>query len=641
MNPFWEPSVNISFRRRVSHWGEAEGPGADEGSPFLGRSLGVRQLWLTGLVMVVGLMILVGRVFSLQIMEGDAYRRLADGNRVKVETVFAPRGLFYDRFGRQLADNVPALSLALIPYNLPRDRGEQDRIIQEISVATNISDVQIRESWEDLLKKRGSSIDAHAIIKNIPLADGPRLRILASSWPGVEIISSPLRFYPAFSSGINSLSHILGYVGPMTEEDLLSPRENSSMSGVIGKNGLELFYEDILRGENARREVEINALGQEQQLLTEIAPTPGQNVWLTIDLDLQQVVEDALAAGLKRAGARRGVAVVMDPRDGSVIAMVSHPSFNANEFSRGLSVEEYESLQKNSDDPLFNRAVQGLYPSGSTIKPIIAAAALSEGLITASTKYLSTGGFRIGQSFFPDWKAGGHGWADVRLALAESINTFFYIIGGGYNDYQGLGIERINKYAHIFGLGDKTGVDLPNEAAGLVPTPAWKLETKKTPWYIGDTYHVAIGQGDVLVTPLQIANYTSAIANNGVLYQPHFLLETVSSEDGNRQRFRPVVKRQLLVEEKNLKIVREGMRQVVKSGSGRALSSLTLDIAGKTGTAEVGSRQPHAWFTGFAPFDSPQIVVTILLENAGEGSTYAVPVAKDILQWWALNRWEN
>ena len=321
--------------------------------------------------------------------------------------------------------------------------------------------------------------------------------------------------------------------------------------------------------------------------------------------------------------------------------MVSSPSFNANEFSRGLSVEEYESLQKNSDDPLFNRAVQGLYPSGSTIKPIIAAAALSEGLITASTKYLSTGGFRIGQSFFPDWKAGGHGWADVRLALAESINTFFYIIGGGYNDYQGLGIERINKYAHIFGLGDKTGVDLPNEAAGLVPTPAWKLETKKTPWYIGDTYHVAIGQGDVLVTPLQIANYTSAIANNGVLYQPHFLLETVSSEDGNRQRFRPVVKRQLLVEEKNLKIVREGMRQVVKSGSGRALSSLTLDIAGKTGTAEVGSRQPHAWFTGFAPFDSPQIVVTILLENAGEGSTYAVPVAKDILQWWALNRWEN
>ena len=290
---------------------------------------------------------------------------------------------------------------------------------------------------------------------------------------------------------------------------------------------------------------------------------------------------------------------------------------------------------------MFNRATQGLYPSGSTIKPLLAAAALHQGLITPVTKYLSIGGFSIGPSFFPDWKAGGHGWTDVRRALAESVNTFFYIIGGGYDKATGLGIDKINEYAHHFGLGEKTGVDLPNESDGLVPDPAWKASVKKTPWYIGDTYHVSIGQGDLLVTPLQIANYVSAIANDGTLFQPHFLLETADTGNDNRQRLKSIVRRQLSFKKEDLKVVREGMRQAVTSGSAVALASLPVSTAGKTGTAQVGGRDPHAWFVGFAPYDSPQLVVVVLLENAGEGSTYAVPVAKEILEWWSKERFEN
>ena len=617
-------------------------PGEDAANPYLGRSLGPRQLWLTGLVITVGFLVLIGRAMSLQLMQGNDYRGLAEGNRLRVKTVAAARGLMYDRYGRLLADNVPALSLALVPYDLPRDSTEQERIIREMSESLNVPADTISSFWRDLIERRGSSTDLFTLANNLPLEEGPRLKVLANSWPGAEVVLRPLRIYPSVGDGVLSLSHVLGYVGEVTEEDISSSREqNYSASDEIGKNGLEFYFEPILRGKNGRREVEVNALGQEQRLLAAAAPTPGKNIWLTIDLDLQGAAEAALTAGLQRARARRGAVVVLDASDSSVLAMVSLPSFNANDFTKGLSSEQYEALAKDPDHPLFNRAVQGLYPSGSTIKPLWAAAALSEGIIIGTTKYLSVGGFSIGQSFFPDWKAGGHGWTDVRRALAESINTFFYIIGGGYDKFPGLGIEKIGEYAHLFGLGEKTNIDLPNEAVGLVPTPEWKMAVKKRPWYIGDTYHVAIGQGDILVTPLQIANYMAAIANGGTLYEPHLLLETSSEASTSHERLTPKARKYNLIDDRHLKIVREGMRQVITSGSAQALADLSLEVAGKTGTAEMGNRKPYAWFTGFAPWQSPQIVIAVVIEDAGEGSTYAVPVAKEIMQWWALSRVEN
>jgi penicillin-binding protein 2 len=283
--------------------------------------------------------------------------------------------------------------------------------------------------------------------------------------------------------------------------------------------------------------------------------------------------------------------------------------------------------------------VSGEFPSGSTIKPIFAAGALQEKVITEVTSFLSTGGLRIGEWFFPDWKTGGHGVIDVKKAIANSVNTFFYYIGGGYGDFKGLGVSGLVKYARLFGLGEPTGIDLPGERAGFVPTADWKEQIKKEPWYIGDTYHFAIGQGDVLVTPLQVANYTAAIANGGILYEPHLVSKILGEDNKIIEEIKPVVIRRDFIDTANLKIVRAGMRETVTLGSARSLNALPVSVAGKTGTAQWSTKKsPHAWFIGFAPYDNPQVAIMVLVEEGVEGSTIAVPIAKDILNWYFSNK---
>ena len=264
---------------------------------------------------------------------------------------------------------------------------------------------------------------------------------------------------------------------------------------------------------------------------------------------------------------------------------------------------------------------------------------MEEGVINENTSFLSTGGLRIGEWFFPDWKAGGHGTTNVRSAIAFSVNTFFYYIGGGYGDFKGLGLTGLVKYSKLFGLGDLTGIDLNGEAAGFVPTSAWKETTKNEPWYIGDTYHFAIGQGDVLVTPLQVANYTAALANGGILYQPHLVSKILDSNNQVVQEILPKVIRKDFISAQNMNIVREGMRQTVVSGSGRYLNSLPVSAAGKTGTAQWSSKKAnHAWFIGFAPYENPELAITVLVEEGVEGSTIAVPIAYDIFNWYFSNK---
>jgi penicillin-binding protein 2 len=260
---------------------------------------------------------------------------------------------------------------------------------------------------------------------------------------------------------------------------------------------------------------------------------------------------------------------------------------------------------------------------------------LEENVINENTSFLSTGGLRIGQWFFPDWKAGGHGITNVRSALANSVNTFFYYIGGGYQDFSGLGLERMVKYEKLFGLDAQTGIDLPGEANGFLPSKDWKLKTKGEAWYIGDTYHVSIGQGDILVTPLQVADYTAVFANGGFLYRPHLIRQVLNSSD--QPIAVPDIKpiRSGMVSQKNLEIVRQGMRQTITGGSAQSLQGVSVPVAGKTGTAQWSTtKNNHAWFTGFAPYDKPQIVITILIEQGGEGSSVAVPIAKDVLNWY-------
>jgi len=321
------------------------------------------------------------------------------------------------------------------------------------------------------------------------------------------------------------------------------------------------------------------------------------------------------------------------------LALVSLPSFSNNDFARGLTQEQYQAIANHPDQPLFNRCLSGEYPSGSTIKPVVAAAALEEGIINENTTVSSIGGLRIGQWFFPDWKAGGHGLTSVRKALAESVNTFFYYLGGGYGDFNGLGLERLVEYEKIFGLGAQSGIDLPGEASGFLPSKEWKEKIKGEPWYIGDTYHLAIGQGDLLVTPLQVAGYTAVFANGGALYRPRLVKQILNSLDQpiGEADGKPI--KSNLLSAKNIEIVRQGLRAAVTAGSAQGLASAVVPVAGKTGTAQWSTSKPaHAWFTGFAPYDKPEIVITVLIEQGGEGSAAAVPVAREVLDWWFRNK---
>jgi len=326
---------------------------------------------------------------------------------------------------------------------------------------------------------------------------------------------------------------------------------------------------------------------------------------------------------------KRGAVIAMNPQNGEILAAVSWPAYDNNIFSGAVSSSAYLALLDNPDNPLLPRAWSGIYPSGSTAKPVIATAALAEGVITPQTTVHSVGGLQIGPWFFPDWKAGGHGSVNVRSAIAWSVNTFFYYIGGGYNNFVGLGVDRLTKWMRNFGLGDKTGLDVFGELSGFVPSQEWKKKTKGEDWFIGDTYNLSIGQGDLLVTPLQVALFTAEVANGGFRIRPHFAL-TKNPEE---------MKGDEIASSETIKTVRLGMRDTVIYGSGRALAGFPVPVAGKTGTAQWRSDRPnHAWFTAFAPFENPEIVVTVLLEEGVEGSSTAVPVAREVLDAWLKGR---
>lgn len=639
MNPFWQPDLSVPVGRRQANWIEPNYTSDTQGARYVGKPFTRRQIFITIIIVCLAFLGLISRAYNLQILQGHSFAVLSEGNRIRERAVLASRGIIFDRYGRELTSNEPQLYLAFIPFDLPRDDIERFNLFQQLASISDISAQQLEDAWQAVPNWRKQSVDPYPIEDLHAVEDGLRLRLASADWPGLTVITRARRTYD-YSESILSLSHVVGYVGSVTEKDLTNNGDVYSSEDDIGKTGIEYIYENLLKGKNGARNIEVNALGVEQKVYSETDPETGRNLWLTIDVDLQKAVEEAMRVGLNKIQGSRGAAVALDPRNGEVLALVSLPGFDANTFTGKSSGPTYGELLNNPDQPLFNRVVQGRYPSGSTIKPVIAAAALEEKIVDQDTVFFSNGGIRVGQWYFPDWKAGGHGWTDVRKAIADSVNTYFYIIGGGYENYRGLGVELIKKYAEKFGLGSITGIDLPSEAAGLIPSPDWKEEFKNEPWYIGDTYHMAIGQGDVLVTPLQVAQFTSVFANGGTLYQPHLVLESELIHDGERKRVTPIVNADKIVSDETVDIVREGMRQSVVEGSARRLNGLSITSAGKTGTAEIGgNRKPHAWFAGFAPYENPEIVIVVLLEE-GDSSNNAMPVAFDILDWWSKNRYE-
>lgn len=604
---------------------------------YVGASLSLKKLMFFFGIFVFGICILILRTAYLQIYQGNEYRSLAENNRIRLRPIVAERGIIYDRFQTQLVQNIPSFSLSIVPQDFPKDKATADKILQQISDVTGVP----KENMQAILDKYGSySYESLSLKENLDYDTALKLYIQNANLPGILIEKGTKRLYlnrdPDETSGTLSLSHLLGYLGKLNDDELKTFKSKGYLStDNIGKTGLEKSYEEILRGTYGKKKVEVDALGREQNVLAEDPPTPGKNLVLSLDAQAQVKLEKLLNTQLKISGKKKGVAIAMNPQTGEILAMVSLPTFDNNDFSGGISVSQYKKYLYDKTNPLFNRAIGGTYPSGSTVKMVVAAAALQEGIVSRTTAFLSTGGLEVGDWFFKDWSAGGHGITNVVKALAWSVNTYFYYIGGGYKNFSGLGVDKIIEYMKDFNLSKSTGIDLPGESVGFLPSKDWKLAVKNERWYVGDTYNLSIGQGDLLVTPLQVAVWTGAIANGGKVIRPHLAKYVVDTTEKKSYEIPTQVLNSDFVDETNINIVREGMRECVKTGSCKLLNNLPFLAAGKTGTAQWSKKgDPHAWFTAFAPYNNPKIVVTVLIEEGKEGSVTAMPVANEFLRWW-------
>jgi len=633
----------------------------------VGRTFNSRKFLPIKIIIFLFMSVLVGRTAWLQVARGSYYDGLAEGNRLRVENIEPKRGIIYDRNNKPLVSNTANFVLSLRPIDLPKEELDRDKLLRYLSgiidglpemtesksgssvdmVADGPSFQIMKEALADIQPRSLEAYQPVFITDNIDYEKALRLILERDTLPGVIVDIKIRRQYPYTaptgaedeSEQITSLAHVLGYTGKINDEGLERLGGQYTSLDYVGKTGLEYSWEKELKGINGSTNIEVDALGRRKKIASETEPVAGYNLKLSLDLDLQRETEKVTKAWMKKIKVERASVIIMEAQTGRILTLVSLPSYDNNMFARGVTQAEYDVFLNDKNNPLFNRAVSGEFPSGSTIKPVVASAALQEKVVTENTSFLSNGGLRIGQWYFPDWKAGGHGMTNVRKALAESVNTFFYYVGGGYQDFVGLGVDRLVKYMRLFGLGEKTGIDLNGENAGFVPSQEWKEETKNEAWYIGDTYHISIGQGDVLVTPLQVANFTAAVANGGRLYKPTMVSELLSEDNQTVRTIEPEIIRQDFIDQYNLQIVREGMRQTVTAGSARSLGTLPVAVAGKTGTAQWSSvKANHAWFTGFAPYENPEIVITILMEEGREGSEVAVPIAKEILQWYYLGQ---
>jgi len=630
-----------------------------ERSEFIGRAASQRRIAIAFAVLFAIATLLLVRAADLQLVHGRALASAAARNRTRSEIITPTRGIIEDRNGVPLVRNVPRYAIGIVPADLARQSSERS-VLDDVAQAIGVDTAALRAT---LAQYPSSMTDAVPVRGDLGYEDAARALIAARTFPSVRLLVGATRDYRGEDGrDLESMSHVLGFVARVNaaEYAALAPRRYRA-SDTIGRSGAEAAFEERLRGTPGLRTVTVDARGRVVATVAEEPVIAGATVRITIDRALQEHAERALRSGLRAAGVRRGALIALDPETGDVLALVSLPAFSNTALAQGMSAPAYRALSEHRDRPLFPRAIAGTYPSGSTIKPVVAAAALSDGVITAQTRIVSSGGIRVGASFFPDWRAGGHGSVNVTDALAQSVNTFFYVVGGGHPDFKfqisdarssnaarasPLGPDRLAEAFRAFGFGSPTGMDISGEASGLVPTPSWKEETRGEPWYIGDTYHLAIGQGDLLVTPLQLAVATAEIANGGRRVVPHLMASNFSPSHGEGER--PVPARasgegvgdvgQSVPEitPEAVRVVRQGMRAAVVSGSASRLADLPFFVAGKTGTAQTTSdRRPHAWFTGFAEVSGlRQLVITVLVEEGGEGSSAAVPIAREVFAAW-------
>lgn len=566
------------------------------------------------IISVLVIAVLIGRAAYLQIYQGEYYAGLADGNRIRIVPSMAPRGTFYDRNGELLVTNRPGFSVSLLPLTAPISDDVIDRLSDLLKVPTDEIKTKIagHSGFNPIRIKTDVTPDIVSIIEE-----------QKSQYPGVVIEVTPIRDYILKQEG----AHTFGYVSEINDTELEKMKDEGYKSGdIIGKFGLEKVYDKELRGENGGQQVEVDVSGKPVQILGRKEPVPGDDLELTIDINLQQAAEKAVDEQLTQIGAHAAAAVVMNPQTGEILAMVSRPAFDPNLFAHGISSKDWNQLNNNPYHPMDNKTITGEYPPGSTFKIVTGTAALTEGVVTPDEQIFDSGHHWI----IPKGNADGEalGWLNFRTALAHSDNVYFYEMGNR------LGIDRLEKYARMFGLGAKTGIDLPYEATGLVANRRYKEKNfDDGEWYLSETFDAAIGQGFNLVTPLQAAMVMGEIAADGKRYKPHVVNRIIAPDGSVVKDFQPELLSQLDVPEEDIKLVQDGLHDVTKYGTATSsFRGFTVDIAGKTGTAENSQGRDHGWFVAYGPFDNPNIVVAVIVENGGYGSQSAVPIGRKILE---------
>jgi penicillin-binding protein 2 len=579
-------------------------------------------------------LVLFSRTFYFQIFEGKKLSIAAENNKGSASLIVPERGIIYDKNLKKLVSNSPA-------FDLICERSHFSILSEETtSEIKNIAETIGLDMNELTAKIQASEKSEVLIAEDLSHENILILEARINEFEGCRIQQNTARNY--LLSEI--FSQVLGYTGRINKDEY-SSSAGYSINDRIGKTGLEKYYEEYLRGKAGKLKLIKSATGEkeEKQILSE--PELGNNLILNIDADLQEVIYNALGKSIKNIGAKKGAAVAIDPRTGAVLALVSYPSYDNNLFSGGISQEDYDNLQNDPSEPFFNRAIQAQYPTGSTIKPFEASGVLQEKIISPTKQINDIGYIEVHSKYDPSvvYRYGGvtpHGWVDMREAIAVSSNIYFYTVGGGYEDQQGLGPARIKKYLELFGWGTVTGIDLPGEFGGLVPDPAWKKENIGESWWDGDTYNFSIGQSYLKVTPLQVAVAYSAIANGGTLYKPQIVNSIVDSlEKSNKplKSFTPEIIRQNFIDQENLQIVREGMHDCVNKsyGSCLMLNNLPIDLAAKTGTAEIGrDGYYNTWVSAFAPYENPEIVFVTTIEAVEGLRAATLPVAHDVLEWY-------
>jgi penicillin-binding protein 2 len=572
--------------------------------------------WCT-LILVLTMTVLLIRLWDLQIMRGTEMRKLSEQNRIRVKKIVAARGIIYDRTGKVLADTRPSFNIYLTPEDIKDFSQTVDGLAQLLKC-----------DREDIIEKMkaASGMPPSFPIKirsDIPMDEVARVEANRVYIPGISIQIEPKRNYPYAAS----FAHVIGYVSEISDEELKDKKKHKDYSpgDYIGKYGLERAYEKDLRGTDGEKRVEVDAMGREIRTLDVIEPIPGNSLHLNMDLDLQLAADKALET-------RKGAAVAINPKTGGVLVLASRPGFDPNLFASGIKKKDWQAIALDKLHPLQNRAIQGGYPPGSTFKILLALKALDLGTINERTAFHCGGGFAYGNRVFKCWKKGGHGSVSIHRAIVESCDVFFYNVG------LKLGVDRIHEIGDILGMGRLTGIDLPGEQKGLIPSTEWKKRRYNQPWYEGETVSVAIGQGAVWLTPIHLAMLSSFVANDGKNFKPQVVNRIVSTEGKVVKTFEPVVNADLKLKPGVLKLVKDGMRGVVNEPGGTAGASKVQNVlmSGKTGTAQAGSDKvklgDHAWFIAYAPSEDASVAMAILVEHGLHGSSAAAPIAKGITE---------